>query len=274
MDPDFNSNVNLGGDNAQAGLNGDGSRRSREFQERFSPLAEFAAEGAEVARLLQDARVLPGERATEAEVKKLRGPRVLHMITHGFFQRKEKGKVKGPLEMPLSGSPSPWALTLNENPLLRSGLALAGANFPPRRGSNDGILTALETAGLDLWGTKLVTLSACETGVGAVENGEGVYGLRRALVLAGAESQVMSLWRVNDQATRELMVGYYKRLAAGEGRGEALRQVQLAILSDERYRHPYFWAGFIQSGDWRSLSSEELPPPADSPRPAGRRTKA
>ena len=135
-----------------------------------------------------------------------------------------------------------------ENPLLRSGLALAGANMR-RSGEDDGILTALEAAGLNLWGTKLVVLSACDTGVGEVKNGEGVYGLRRALVLAGAETQMMSLWPVSDEGTRDLMIGYYKALQAGQGRGEALRQVQLQMLAHPDRRHPFYWASFIQSGE-------------------------
>ncbi|PYT01200.1 MAG: kinesin, partial [Acidobacteria bacterium] len=142
-----------------------------------------------------------------------------------------------------------------ENPLLRSGLALAGAN-QGGNGNTDGILTALEAAGLDLWGTKLVVLSACDTGVGEVRNGEGVYGLRRALVLAGAESQVMSLWAVSDRSTRELVVGYYKALLQGAGRGEALRRVQLQMLEKKARRHPYYWAGFIQTGEWANLEGK------------------
>lgn len=143
--------------------------------------------------------------------------------------------------------------------------------MPQGGGGDDGILTALEAAGLDLWGTKLVVLSACDTGRGAIQNGEGVYGLRRALVLAGAESQVMSLWQVEAGATREMMVKYYKRLAAGEGRGEALRQVQVEMIRQSR--HPYYWAGFIQSGDWRSLSGNDPSAPPGTPRPAGRPAK-
>jgi len=87
-----------------------------------------------------------------------------------------------------------------------------------------------------------------------VRNGDGVYGLRRALVLAGVESQVMSLWQVSDEATRDLMVAYYQRLQAGEGRTEALRQVQLRLLRGSVWPHPFFWASFIQSGDWRPLA--------------------
>jgi CHAT domain-containing protein len=107
--------------------------------------------------------------------------------------------------------------------------------------------------GLNLWGTKLVTLSACDTGVGEVRKGDGVHGLRRALVLAGSETQVISLWAVQDKATRDLMVAYYGRLAQGQGRGEALRQVQLKLLKNVNRRHPYFWASFIQSGAWANL---------------------
>jgi CHAT domain-containing protein len=139
-----------------------------------------------------------------------------------------------------------------QDPLLRSGLTLAGANFS-RTGPEKGILTALEASNLNLWGTKLVTLSACHTGVGEVRNGEGVYGLRRAFVLAGTESVVMSLWPVSDYATREIMASYYKGLKKGLGRGEALRQTKLALLKRKDRQHPFYWASFIQSGEWGSL---------------------
>jgi CHAT domain-containing protein len=101
-----------------------------------------------------------------------------------------------------------------------------------------------------------VALSACDTGVGEVKNGDGVYGLRRALVLAGAETQVMSLWPVSDQATLELMVSYYRMLQQGQGRGEALRRVQLEMLKKVRWRHPNYWASFIQSGAWANLEGK------------------
>jgi CHAT domain-containing protein/Tfp pilus assembly protein PilF len=143
-----------------------------------------------------------------------------------------------------------------KDPLLRSGLALAGANHG-KSGDDDGVLTALEAAYLDLLGTKLVVLSACDTGVGEVKNGEGVQGLRRALVLAGSESQVMSLWPVSDEATKDLMIPYYKALQQGEGRGEGLRQVQLRMLRGRKdRRHPFYWAAFIQSGEWANLEGQ------------------
>ena len=139
--------------------------------------------------------------------------------------------------------------------MLRSGLALAGANLH-KSGDDDGVLTALEAAGLDLWGTKLVVLSACDTGVGEVKNGDGVYGLRRALVLAGSESQVMSLWPVSDAGTRDLMIAYYKALQAKQGRSAGLRQVQLSLLANPKRQHPYYWASFIQSGEWANLDGK------------------
>jgi CHAT domain-containing protein len=107
-----------------------------------------------------------------------------------------------------------------------------------------------------LWGTKVVTLSACETGVGEVKNGEGVYGLRRAFFEAGAETLVMSLWPVSDSVTRKLMTAYYSGLKDGLGRGEALRKAQLAMLKRKERRHPYYWASFIQAGNWRNLDGK------------------
>jgi CHAT domain-containing protein len=139
----------------------------------------------------------------------------------------------------------------SSNPLLRSGIALAGANVS--RPGDPGILTALEASTLNLWGTRLVTLSACDTGVGDVKTGEGVYGLRRAFFVAGAESVVMSLWPISDQATRSMMTRYYAGLTRGEGRGAALRRVQLAMLADKNRNHPFYWAGFIEAGDWTPI---------------------
>jgi MYXO-CTERM domain-containing protein len=151
------------------------------------------------------------------------------------------------------------AVSAADLPLLRAGLAFAGANAPGEA-RMEGILTALEATGLDLDGTKLVVLSACETGLGRVRQGEGVEGLRRALVLSGAETTVMSLWKVDDNATRDLMVAYYARLAAGEGRGEALRQARLKVLANKEQSHPFYWASFIVSGD---------PSPLDDKAPSG-----
>ena len=182
----------------------------------FAPISGTLAEALAIQKLFPETTFITGAQATESAFKTIAAPRILHVATHGFF-----------LENAAADSP-PTARGNNsavkiENPLVRSGLALAGAN---RRGDNaadDGILTALEASGLNLWGTKLVVLSACDTGLGAVKNGEGVYGLRRAFALAGAQSLVMSLWSVSDAVTRELMIDYYKNLKQGMGRGASLR---------------------------------------------------
>jgi CHAT domain-containing protein len=205
-------------------------------------------EADQVSKTMPGLKVLRGDDATEGALKQSRGPRILHLATHGFFLPDEPPPARSaddaaPAMAPGGGAAAPPP----ENPLLRSGLALAGAN-KLRSGNEDGILTALEASGLDLGGTKLVVLSACETGVGKVTNGEGVYGLRRALVIAGAESLVMTLWQVDDLATRDLMAGYYARLEKGSGRSSALRDIQLAIAAQPKYAHPYFWASFLAAG--------------------------
>lgn len=104
-------------------------------------------------------------------------------------------------------------------------------------------------------------LSACETGAGEVRNGKGVFGLRRALVIAGSETQVMSLWKVGDNATKDLMVDYYTRLVISkEGRSEAMRQAQLVMLASEDRNHPNYWASFIVSGIWAPLALSDVTP--------------
>ncbi|HUK90227.1 MAG TPA: CHAT domain-containing protein, partial [Blastocatellia bacterium] len=235
----------------------------------FAPLGPTAEEAKAIGALFPDATILTGARATKEAIKQSinhsGAPRILHIATHGFFlpdrpaaggvvgkraPASETNKVRAPAENSFANPLESPA----ENPLLRSGLALAGANFRKSDRDDTGILTALEASGLNLWGSKLVVLSACDTGVGQVRNGEGVYGLRRAFVLAGAEALVMSLWPVSDYVTRELMIAYYKNLNAGLGRSESLRRVQLEMLGRKNRRHPFYWASFIQSGDWRPLN--------------------
>ena len=218
----------------------------------FAPLSGTEQEAQSIRSLFPDATVMTGPQATETWLKQVAAPRILHIATHGFFL------TDTPASLSSESGETTRAINAKvkiENPLLRSGLALAGANLR-RSGDDDGILTALEASGLNLWGTKLVTLSACDTGLGEVKNGEGVYGLRRAFLLAGAETLVMSLWPVSDYVTRELMTGYYKGLKQGEGRGEALRNVQLAMIGRKERRHPFYWAGFIQSGEWANLDGK------------------
>jgi CHAT domain-containing protein len=199
--------------------------------------------------------VLTGPRATKAALKHLDAPSILHIATHGFFLREAGQEATQAPNAAGNGTRAVDAHLAIQNPLLRSGLALSGANL--NRGAvDDGILTALEASNLNLWGTKLVTLSACDTGVGEVRNGEGVYGLRRAFFLAGAQTLVMSLWPVSDAVTREMMTAYYAGLKLGRGRGEALRQAQLAMLTRKNRRHPFYWASFIQAGEWANLDGQ------------------
>jgi CHAT domain-containing protein len=237
------------------------SRRSRDLTPlQWEPLPGARLEG-EVLEKLLGVEALAGADARESLLKQVHGPRLLHIATHGFFltdQQQLRPQTRAPgsqLPAGVSGSSflRPPLVGMGENPLLRSGLALAGANQRDE-GAEDGILTALEMAGLDLTGTQLVVLSACDTGLGTVANGEGVYGLRRAVVMAGAEAQLTSLWKVSDEVTRKLMESYYRRLIAGEGRAEALRAVQLGMLDDTWMRHPYYWASFVPIGTWKPLS--------------------
>ncbi|HTE56021.1 MAG TPA: CHAT domain-containing tetratricopeptide repeat protein [Kofleriaceae bacterium] len=246
---------------AKAGAARSRGRRSRDLRGRkWEPLPGTAEEADALVALLgrDKVTVLRGARATEAALKKVHGPRLLHIATHGFFLPSEPPPAaEEPAGPAPAGPPMPIfaaqaAASGPENPLLRSGLALAGANRLSSVGE-DGILTALEATGLDLWGTQLVVLSACETGVGKVTEGDGVQGLRRAIVIAGAESLVMSLWQVDDAATRELMTGFYRKLEAGEGRSEALREVQLQMLRKPRTSHPYYWASFVPTGSWAPI---------------------
>jgi CHAT domain-containing protein len=227
---------------------------------QFGPLEGTETEQRAIAPLLPNATVLTGAQATENAVKRLQAPSILHIATHGFFLQDvdcvpitgSRGDATIEVQPLNNGKPCVPTPQNTENPLMRSGLALAGFN-PRRSGDEDGVLTAAEVAGLDLYGTQLVVLSACETGLGNVANGEGVYGLRRSFVMAGAESQLMSLWNVSDSGTSDLMSLYYQKLRSGMGRSEALRQVQLEMLKTGQYQDPYYWAGFIFSGDWSRI---------------------
>ena len=213
----------------------------------FTPLDGTRQEAEDIARLLPGAVMLTGPRATKTALELIGAPSILHIASHAFFV--EENGASAAAAVPDTRSMT--AAVQSANPLLRSGIALAGANLS--RPGDPGILTALEASTLNLWGTRLVTLSACDTGVGDVKTGEGVYGLRRAFFVAGTESLVMSLWPISDQVTRSVMTRYYAGLARGEGRGAALRRVQLAMLADKNRHHPFYWAGFIEAGDWTPI---------------------
>jgi len=200
----------------------------------------------------EPAHVYFGIDATEARFKlEAPGKRVIHLATHGYYLEGACSYHHVPNEI-ASGIGS-----VGENPLLLSGLLLAGANLHGESadslGTEDGILTAYEVSAMDLSGTELVVLSACESGLGKIEDGEGVYGLRRAFQVAGARTVISSLWQVSDKATAEFMGELYNR--AHQSISEALREVQLKKIKKLREQnepdHPYTWGAFIAIGDWR-----------------------
>jgi CHAT domain-containing protein/Tfp pilus assembly protein PilF len=200
------------------------------------------AEAAAVRPLLESyagnpAILYSDQYALEAVFKVLRQPKVMVISTHGFFQSDEAdaGQVR--------------------NPLIRCGLLLAGCNQPAVASGGageDGILTGMEIIGTDLRGTELVVLSACETGLGEVRNGEGVSGLRQAFQLAGARTVISTLWQIPDRETAQLMTAFFEDLAASRDPGASLRNAQLRMIEARRERHgaahPFFWAAFTLTG--------------------------
>ena len=203
-----------------------------------------------------------GREAGEAALFGHNAPRILHLATHGFFLSDQdlsglvdKNAMSGMASMSAPFIKKGKAVQI-ENPLLRSGIALAGANATlkaegPQK--SDGIVTAEKILGLRLRGTEMVVLSACETGLGKVKAGEGVFGLRRAFVQAGTKSLIMSMWSVPDNETRELMIQFYKNIQSGMSRGQALRQAALKqkVIVAERYghSHPFYWGAFVFLGE-------------------------
>jgi CHAT domain-containing protein len=183
--------------------------------------------------------LLQNNEATEENIKALKSPTILHFATHGFF-----------INEITTGEPKTLQeaedRNLLKNPFLRSGLLLAGCQNP-QTGQEDGILSAEEAMNLNLDETELVVLSACETGLGDVHNGEGVYGLQRAFRQAGAKTIIMSLWKVSDEATQLLMVTFYESLLSGKSKRDAFKIAQLKLK--EKYNEPFYWGAFVMVGE-------------------------
>ena len=185
-----------------------------------------------------------GSAASEEQFKKMDGasPGLLHIATHGFFLQAAAASKASGYHPEESNS-----FSLQQNPMFRSGLLLAGSNATwsgnaTQHTREDGVLTAYEISQLDLSNSQLITLSACETALGDIEDNEGVYGLQRAFKMAGAQRLLMSLWKVPDKETSELMLIFYTYLLQGDDASNALHNTQLAMK--EKYA-PYYWAGFV-----------------------------
>lgn len=205
----------------------------------FKPLPGTLVEVEEIKELYENSntpyKVFLKEQATEAELKKVDGPTVLHIATHGFF-------------LPVMNNDDD-SQPAKSNPLLQSGLVLAGAEKlqkNPSLSTENGVLTAYEAMNLNLNTTQLVVMSACETGLGTISNGEGVYGLQRAFQIAGAKSVVMSMWTVSDTATQQLMKLFYTNWLNGEDKHDAFRHAQLELK--KTFDKPYYWGAFIMNG--------------------------
>jgi tetratricopeptide (TPR) repeat protein len=185
--------------------------------------------------------------ATEENVKKVNSPTILHIATHGFF-----------LESSVFASEETRAFGIEpmkayENPLLRSGLLFAGAdktinemNTKDNKDNDDGVLNAFEAMVLNLDNTDLVILSACQTGLGEIKSGEGVYGLQRSFQIAGASSIITSLWEVSDEGTQDLMSAFYKYWLQTGNKHDAFRKAQLEIK--DKYQYPFYWGAFVLVG--------------------------
>ena len=240
-----------------------GQQRSADLGSlRWSALPGTAKEGQAIAALT-GATLLSGSQASATAIEKQAAPRILHIASHGYFlanQPTSPSEKRGLSEkglFPMGALPA--ANLQGESPLLRSGIVLAGANqnstatgMNPGDRGDDGYLTALEITQLDWKGTELVVISACESGKGDIQAGEGVYGLKRAIAVAGARSSLLSLWKVDDAATAAFMQSFYEKLKTGQGRADALAATQKEFRnhSDPGWRHPYVWAAFQLSGDW------------------------
>jgi CHAT domain-containing protein len=224
------------------------------------PLPGTGAEIQAIADLMHQhgwqATIYTGDQALKTVVEQAGSPRLIHLATHGFFLPDPVGT--GEFVGDIRSIVQPGQYSAMNDPMLRSGLyfaaadrTLAGKPSPP--GLDNGVLTALEAGNLNLTGTQLVVLSACETGQGEEKNGEGVFGLRRALEEAGAQSVLMSLWSVPDKETLELMQRFYSKWLNGTEVHQALKEAQLEMREQVKQSHdgkdlPYYWGAFVLVG--------------------------
>jgi CHAT domain-containing protein len=210
--------------------------------DNIAPLPGTKVEIDGVAKILKTAgyqvNQFTQQNASEKNLKSIKSPSLVHIATHGYFLQ--------------DGAFGVEAENATNNPLLRSGLMLANASKTISGAAKDiesndnGILTAYEAMNLDLDNTKLIVLSACETGLGDVKNGEGVYGLQRAFLVAGADAMIMSLWKVDDAATQQLMTNFYTNWIKLGNKQKAFKQAQIQLMA--KYKEPYYWGAFVMMG--------------------------
>lgn len=223
----------------------------------FTPLPGTAAEGEQVMALMQggkrSVKLFTQQVARESSLMALDSPPILHLATHGYYLEDiSRNKGLGAQHSIQRLDSGKLGVANVENPLARSGLALYNANLGVRgqklTDGTDGLLSALEVLNLKLAGTQLVVLSACETGVGEVQTGEGVYSLNRAFQEAGAKSVLSTLWPISDQGTMRLMEDFYSRVLDDISPQQALQLSQQDFQKDELFRDPFFWAPFVMVG--------------------------
>ena len=254
--PDFNKNLNNIKKNNTFKTN---QLRSGDLiVENWEALPGTIKEGKVIASLIRG-DLIQGKNATAIKIQEEKNPKIIHIASHSYFledENDEDKKLNKQKKLKKFDNKNLLSNFKNkDNPLLRSGVVLAGANNPNINENDDGYLTALEITKLNWEGTELAVISGCESGLGEIKSGEGVYGLKRAISVAGAKSSLLSLWKVNDLATAEFMETYYLKLKNGEGKAEALHNTQKEFRNSdiEGYRHPYYWAAFQLSGDWRPI---------------------
>ena len=254
-----NPNFNLSGENSSnsrkelTSKNLNEQKRSFDQKNRIWLSLPGTKKEADIISKITNAKLFLENEASALNIQMEESPKILHIATHSFYIGDNKDDNLSS-ENIFSNS-----ITNNkriENPLLRSGIVLAGANYPDKNLKDDGYLTALEVSKLNWNGTELVVVSGCESGQGDLQSGEGVYGLKRAIAVAGARSSLLSLWEVDDKATAEFMESFYLKLKSGESRSKALSNTQKEFREHpiKAWQHPNVWAAFQLNGDWRPIN--------------------
>jgi len=245
-DPDYD----LGLDSGEKAPESGGSAMSAESPapvktgglSAFARLPDTKKEADTIQRILTQrmniaVNTFQDNKARESVLSAAESPIIVHLATHGYFLAKEES----------GRTTDPGDAMLRDNPMLRSGIVFAGVNLSLKEGKDDGIMSAEKVMGLRLMGTDLVVLSACETGLGDVLLGEGVFGLKRAFILSGAKSVILSLWSVPSPETMELMTRFYELMAEGKQKSEALKQSKLELM--KKRPNPFYWGAFILVGN-------------------------